>query len=109
MRSVKFFCIATLLALTVSASCQSTNSNFTVTRNDFPATKTGSEIPVTVKESGPSLMLNSVSLSAPTVVGGNIVQGRVNLNMPAPFDLEVSLAVGSSFGRAGPSSNCQGG
>src|SRR6266702_816850 len=104
MRSVSFFYNAAVLALTVSALGQPTNSNVTVTRNDFPATKAGSDVPVKVKESVPSLMLNSVSLSAPSVVGGNIVQGRVTINVPAPFDLEVSLAVDPPSGAKAPSS-----
>ena len=36
--------------------------------------------------------LSSVSLSSPSVVGGNTLQGAVSLNMVAPFDVEVSLA-----------------
>jgi Peptidase family M48 len=104
MRSVSFFYSAAVLALTASTLGQSNNSNFTVTRNDFPGAKSGPDVPVKVKESVPSLMLNSVSLSAPSVVGGNIVQGRVNMNMPAPFDLEVSLAVDPPLGANAPSS-----
>jgi hypothetical protein len=104
MRSVSFFYGTAVLALTVSTLGQSTNSNFTLTKNDFPAAKTGSDVPVKVKDSVPSLMLNSVSLSAPSVVGGNIVQGRVNMNMPAPFDVEVSLAVDPPSGAKTPSS-----
>jgi hypothetical protein len=103
MRSVSFVYGAAVLALTVSTLGQSTNSNFTLTKNDFPAARTGSDVPVKVKDSVPSLMLNSVSLSAPSVVGGNIVQGRVNMNMPAPFDVEVSLAVDPPSGAKTPS------
>lgn len=37
-------------------------------------------------------VLSSVSLSSPSVVGGNVLQGAVTLNIAAPFDIEVSLA-----------------
>jgi hypothetical protein len=37
--------------------------------------------------------LDSVSLTASTVVGGNSVEGRASLSGPAPYDVEVSLAV----------------
>src|SRR5437868_10135383 len=37
--------------------------------------------------------LSSVSLNSPTVVGGNPVSGVVTLNVPAPSDVQVSLAV----------------
>src|SRR5262249_50744225 len=37
--------------------------------------------------------LASVTLSAPTVIGGNSVEGRVTLNKPAPEVLEVTMAV----------------
>jgi len=104
MRSVSFFCHVAVLALTVSALGQSSNSNVTVTRNEFPAAKAESDARVNVKESVPSLMLNSISLSAPSVVGGNIVQGRVTMNATAPFDVEVSLAVDPPSGAAAPSS-----
>ena len=36
--------------------------------------------------------LASVSLSAPTVISGDSVDGRVTLNKPAPADLEVTMA-----------------
>jgi hypothetical protein len=36
--------------------------------------------------------LASVSLSAPSVMSGNSVDGKVTLNKPAPEDLEVSMA-----------------
>src|SRR5947207_15881717 len=36
--------------------------------------------------------LKSVSLSAPTIVGGNTIQGRVTLEDPTNRDIEVSLA-----------------
>jgi peptidase M48-like protein len=36
--------------------------------------------------------LASVSLSAPTVISGDSVEGRVTLNKPAPEDLEVTMA-----------------
>ena len=36
--------------------------------------------------------LASVTLSAPTVISGNSVNGRVTLNKPAPEDLEVTMA-----------------
>jgi peptidase M48-like protein len=104
MRSVSFFCHVAVLALTVSALGQSSNSNVTVTRNEFPAAKAESDARVNVKESVPSLMLNSISLSAPSVVGGNIVQGRVTMNATAPFDVEVSLAVDPPSGATAPSS-----
>jgi hypothetical protein len=104
MRSVSFFCHVAVLALTVSALGQSTNSNVTVSRKEFPATKAESDVHVKVKESVPSLMLNSISLSAPSVVGGNIVQGRVTMNATAPFDVEVSLAVDPPSGATAPSS-----
>ena len=104
MRSVSFFRHVALLALTVSALGQSSNSNVTVTRNDFPATKAESDARVNVKESVPSLMLTSISLSAPSVVGGNVVHGRVTMNATAPFDVEVSLAVDPPSGATAPSS-----
>ena len=40
--------------------------------------------------------LSSVSLSSASVVGGNSVLGAVTLNMPAPSDVEVSLAADPS-------------
>jgi len=104
MRSVRVICSLAVLALTVSAHGQSTNSNFTLARKDFPATKTSSDVPVKVMESVSAPMLDTVSLSAPSVVGGNMVQGRVTLNAPAPFDLEVSLAVDPPSGAKVPSS-----
>ena len=104
MRSVSFFRHVAVLALTVSALGQSSNSNVTVTRNDFPATKAESDARVNVKESVPSLMLTSISLSAPSVVGGNVVHGRVTMNATAPFDVEVSLAVDPPSGATAPSS-----
>jgi hypothetical protein len=104
MKSVTFIRSAAVLALTVSAYGQSTGSNFIVTRNNFPATKTSSDVPVKVTVSVPLPMLTSVSLSAPSVVGGNVVQGRVTINVPAPFDLEVSLAVDPPSGAKAPSS-----
>ena len=104
MRSVSFFRHVAVLALTVSALGQSSNSNVTVTRNDFPATKAESDARVNVKESVPSLMLTSISLSAPSVVGGNVVHGRVTMNATAPFDVEVSLAVDPPSGATTPSS-----
>src|SRR6266571_3550668 len=93
MKSVRFISSVAVLALTVSAHGQSTDYKFTIARKDFPATKTSSDVPVKVTVSVPLPMLNSISLSAPSVVGGNTVQGRVTMNAPAPFDLEVSLAV----------------
>lgn len=93
MKSVRFISSVAVLALTVSAHGQSTDYKFTIARKDFPASKTSSDVPVKVTVSVPLPMLNSISLSAPSVVGGNTVQGRVTLNSPAPFDLEVSLAV----------------
>src|SRR6266853_197873 len=104
MKSVTFIRSAAVLALTVSAYGQSTDSNFIVTRNNFPATKISSDVPVKVTVSVPLPMLTSVSLSAPSVVGGNVVQGRVTINVPAPFDLEVSLAVDPPSGAKAPSS-----
>src|ERR1700746_3926547 len=92
MKSVRSICSVAVLAFTVSAHGQSTDYNFTLARKDFPAPKTSADVPIKVTVSVPSPMLNSVSLSAPSVVGGNMVQGRVTLNTPAPFHLEVSLA-----------------
>src|SRR5216117_380057 len=40
--------------------------------------------------------LSSVSLNSASVVGGNSVLGAVTLNMPAPSDVEVSLAADPS-------------
>jgi hypothetical protein len=40
--------------------------------------------------------LSAVSLSSPSVVGGNSLRGTVSLNMTAPFDIEVSLAADPS-------------
>jgi len=40
--------------------------------------------------------LSSVSLKATSVVAGNPIEGAVTLNMPAPFDVEVSLAADPS-------------
>jgi hypothetical protein len=48
--------------------------------------------PGTVK-CGEVYCLSGLSLSAASVVGGNTVQGRVVLSAPAPYDLEVALAV----------------
>ena len=48
--------------------------------------------PGTVK-CGEVYCLSGLSLSAASVVGGNTVQGRVVLGAPAPYDLEVALAV----------------
>src|SRR5437879_12882676 len=103
MKSVRFICSMAVLALTVSAHGQSTD-NFTLAMKDFSATKTSSDVPVKVTVSVPPPMLTSVSLSAPSVVGGNMVQGRVTLNAPAPFDLEVSLAVDPPSAAKAPSS-----
>jgi hypothetical protein len=103
MKSVRCICIVAILALTVSAHGQSTDYNFIVARKDLPTTKTSSDVPLKVTVSVPTPMLNSVSLSAPNVVGGNMVQGRVTMNAPAPFDLEVSVAVDPPSGAKAPS------
>ncbi len=47
--------------------------------------------PDTVK-CGQAYCLNGLSLSATSVVGGNVVQGRVILGVAAPYDMEVTLA-----------------
>src|SRR6266496_5940432 len=104
MKSVGCIYTMAVLALAVSAYGQSTDSNFTLTRNDFPATKTSSDVSVKVAASIPSPVLNSVSLSASSVVGGNMIQGRVTMSAPAPFDLEVSLAVDPPSAAKTPSS-----
>jgi hypothetical protein len=36
--------------------------------------------------------LASVSLSAPSIISGNSVEGKITLNQPAPEDLEVTMA-----------------
>jgi hypothetical protein len=43
-----------------------------------------------------TLALSSITLNTPSVVAGSSVQGAVTLNMPAPFDVEVSLAADPS-------------
>src|SRR5438132_13146827 len=48
--------------------------------------------------------LSSVSLNSASVVGGNSVLGAVTLNMPAPSDVEVSLAADPSNGAKVPPS-----
>lgn len=40
--------------------------------------------------------LSSISLNTASVIAGNRVQGAVTLNMPAPFDIEVTLAADPS-------------
>jgi hypothetical protein len=40
--------------------------------------------------------LSSISLNTASVIAGNPVQGAVTLNMPAPFDIEVTLAADPS-------------
>jgi len=104
MKSVRFICSVAVLASTVSAHGLSTEYNLTLARKDLPATKTSSDVPLKVPGSVPAPMLDAVSLSAPSVVGGNVVQGRVTINVPAPFDLEVSLAVDPPSGAKAPSS-----
>jgi len=104
MKSVRFICSVAVLASTVSAHGQSTEYNLTLARKDLSATKTSSDVPLKVTGSVPAPMLSAVSLSAPSVVGGNMLQGRVTLNAPAPFDLEVSLAVDPPSGAKAPSS-----
>lgn len=48
--------------------------------------------------------LSSVSLSSPSVVGGNALQGAVTLNTAAPFDIEISLAADPAKAAKLPSS-----
>lgn len=48
--------------------------------------------------------LSSLSLSSPTVVGGNGLRGTVMLNKATPFDIEVSLTVDPAWAAKLPAS-----
>ncbi len=90
--SVRLLCgMVMVVVLALSAhSQQSTDYNFKLSKKDFPSTN--SDVPIRVTVTVPPPMLTSISLSAPSAVGGNTVQGRVTLNTAAPSDLEVKRA-----------------
>ena len=90
--SVRLLCgmvMVVMLALSAHGQ-QSTDYNFKLSKKDFPSTN--SDVPIRVTVTVPPPMLTSISLSAPSAVGGNTVQGRVTLNTAAPSDLEVTMA-----------------
>src|SRR5712692_7826737 len=90
--SVRLLCgMVVLVVLALSAhGQQSTDYNCELRNQDFPSTNP--DVPIRVTVTVPPPMLTSISLSAPSAVGANTVQGRVTLNTAAPSDLEVTMA-----------------
>ena len=101
MKSVRVICSVAVLALTVSAHGQSTNSNFTLARKDFPATKTSSDVPVKVMESVSAPMLIEIATPPPVASDFSKVQTRFASAAPrlhpSPWELGTLGTVGTAL------------